>query len=200
MKRNWWMGLALHEPETGAGGGSAGAGDGGTTGDGQGKPPETDKKETETKVPAAGAYTQADVDRMVSQAIKTREQKLKEQHEQEKMTAEGKFKELYEKEVREKSALAIRVQTREALEEKGLGEFATFFEGDTSTLEGRVKTAEGFKAKFDAAVKAEVLKRLETPAPGKGGPTPSPGKVTPEQVEKMSQAEYEAAVKKGLIG
>jgi hypothetical protein len=200
MKRNWWLGLMLHEPDKGAGG-SAPAGEGDATGDAQGQAPKTGEKEKEGEAKGANGatFTQADVDRMVSQAIKTREQKLQEKHDQDKLAAEGKYRELYEKEQREKAALELRVQTRDALAEKGLGELAPFFEADASTLDGRLKAAEGLKARIDALVQQEVLKRLESRAPGKGDPNPAPGKLTAEQIEKMSQAEYEAAYKKGQI-
>lgn len=211
LKHPWWMGLLLLAPDDGAGGGGS-ADDGDKTGEGQddrksnddgdGKPGEKGGKPP--------VYTQEELDRRVTEAIKTRERKLDEERrlerekaEAEKAAAEGKFKELYEKAEREKAAAILRLQTREALSEKGLDAFAGIFEADVSTLDGRVAAAEDLKKHFDKAVEIEVLKRLETKRPGKGSPGGHNGgsqKYTPDEIAKMSQEEYEAAYKKGQIG
>jgi hypothetical protein len=206
MKQAWWM-RTFHAPDEGAVGGAS-TGDSTGTGKGQGAADATVEGEKD-KGPAT--YTQADVDRRVTEALQKREQKLREEldsrqkadrekAEREKAEAEGKFKELYERAEREKAAVELRIQTRDALAEKGLAELAPVFEADLSSLDARLKIAEDLKKRIDKIVEAQVLKRLETPTQGKGSPSAPGGKLTVEQIERMTQAEYEAAYRKGQIG
>lgn len=184
-------------PDGGASGGDVGK-DGAPGGDGQeddGKvaPPEGGRDS------GGQMYTQSDVDRAISQALATREKKLKEEAEQQRLKEKEEYQQLYETEAQKRAALELRSSTQEALVEKGLTELGGIFDADMSTIEGRVKVVEDLKGRLDKLVEAEVTKRLNGSAPPGRGRGAEPGRYTAEDVAKMSPSEYREARKKGLI-
>ena len=137
--------------------------------------PEVKKEEQKTEVKE---FSQADVDRRVTEALKTREAKLKEEQdaallkardeaEKAKLLEAKKFEDLYQKSEAEKRQIELRLKTRETLEELKLGPVAKVFEMDLGTLEGRTSAAKELKGLIDKAVEERVAEKLS--AAGGGG-------------------------------
>jgi len=140
-------------------------------------------------------FTQADVDRRVTEAIKTNEEKVaarvKAEYDQrladEKLKAEGKYDELIAQIQQREESEKLTRRTYGFLKEKGLTHVADVFDHDTSTFEGRQKVAEFIDAQIKAGIEAGVAEKLKTPE--------TPGSNTPPEEKplvEMSAEEFAA--------
>jgi len=117
------------------------------------------------------------IDRRVSGALKTREDNLRAEFEQERrylqqkaLEAEGKFEELSEERKRDLEELQKRqldLETNDLLRKSGMSDFADIFKADFATLDGRATVAEELKTMIQSAVEKELKTRLKSEAPGK---------------------------------
>lgn len=128
-------------------------------------------------------FTQSELDQIVTKALKTREDNLRQQFEEErradqiklekeKLMAEGKYKPLFEHTQQELQTLRdelkkkdLKVQTNEVLKERGLVQFDSLFDSDLSSLEGRVLVADKLQEIVSKQVEEQVAERLKSKLP-----------------------------------
>jgi hypothetical protein len=155
--------------------------------------------EPEKKAADQPMFTQAEIDRRVNEAVKTREAKLRQQMEEQKLKDQNEFKALYEKAEAEKNRLMLRSDTARLASELAMPELVDVLDADLATIDGRKGAAEQLKKLVDARVEAEVARRLTTnPAPTKGSGGGG-GSLSADEVAKLSIAEYEKARREGRI-
>jgi hypothetical protein len=121
-------------------------------------------------------FTRADVDRMISQAIKTREENLAAEAEKQRLINEGKFEELYKKLETGQKKLEDMGKRGEFYKSKGVsGELAGVLDvvplDQLESVHGALTTA------IKAEVDRQVAARLQTPAPPANN-TPPQGQQT----------------------
>jgi hypothetical protein len=98
---------------------------------------------------------QSYVDKAVTQAIKTREERLKKQQEEEKLMQEKKYEELLKMKDEELKKLQLERETLDILTEKGKGkEWMNLL--TAPDIDGRKKQLETVEALIDAEVKKRV--------------------------------------------
>ncbi len=211
--RDSWLKLmtGLHAPDGGAGGGDGSGGGAEQTGNNPG----ADGSTTTGSGGAAGDNTgtaggkkpvefspeqQSELDRRVNEAVQKREAALRAEAERKQAESNKEFEDLYKTEKSQRETLELREQTRTELNKSGLGDLAPVFDGDLSTLDGRVGAAKAVQKVIDARVDAIVRERLKNdPPPKNGGGAGSGGKYTAEEINGMTQEQYEKARSEGRI-
>jgi hypothetical protein len=205
------MRLRLNAPfwnaDGGASGGGAAAGDGGQTATKQEGSLKTDGGQGGNSGGESGkTYSQADLDRAISQAIKTREENLRKEQEeaarkaeQEKLIAEQKYKELFERQKAEADRLRLSTETAKELASRGLGHFGDLFEADLSTMDGRKKAIEIIDKTLKDELERRINEKLKTGTGAKGSPDPGGGSISYEAAGQMTPEEYMKARAAGKI-
>lgn len=141
----------------------------------------TNDASTQTEGVATGeaterTYTQAEIDRRVTDALKKAEEKQaaalkaeRERLEAEKLREQGEFKTLHEKSQAELDALRKTLEAKEqreavsaALRDAGLGEFEGILLSERTKPEDYVECGKGLRETINKLVDAEVAKRLDT--------------------------------------
>lgn len=127
-------------------------------------------------------YSQAEIDRRVTDALKKAEDKAnakiaaeRERLEQEKLAEQGEFKKLHETTKAKLEELQATLATKEqreqvsaALREAGLSEFEPILVAERSNPDDFVAAGKSLQETMKTLVDAEVARRLET-GPTKGG-------------------------------
>ena len=140
------------------------------------------------------AYTQADVDRRVSAALKAYQDKRdKESAEQQAQDAkvaainDGEFKKAWESTQAELDAIRADLATKDyqveaqgVLVKLGLSHFGDALIPGTKTVDDLIQRAEVFKAGMERGIEDEVKKRLDT------GPSKIPGNAPKPQDKAIS--------------
>jgi len=129
-------------------------------------------------------FTQADIDRAVSRATATRENKLKEEMETARLKETNNFAELSRRQEAEITSLKENAVRSAFVQERGHSRFASAYEMvPISKLEDMAKSIE---ASLNEEVTRRVSKKLETPTPIQGVAT------TPKAIKDMTTEEYAA--------
>lgn len=153
-----------------------------------GAPSQTDQASPAQGDEAPGkTYTQAELDRAVTAAIKAREKHVVAEQQRKHAEETQNYKTLYETAQAEKDALALRADTRDMLHEQGLGELAQVFDADLGTLDGRKAATKAITKMIAARVDAAIKERLKS-AP----PPSSDSAAPPKSVATMTPDEYKA--------
>jgi hypothetical protein len=194
--------LEIYWDADGGAGGTGAAGGTGQTGTSSEATPADGNASGDDKDSKGKAYTQAELDRAISKAIETREKAHKEEQQRVMKAAEeaalkekNSYKELYERTEQEKKALLLKTETQRELAARNLGDLGELFDQDFNTVDGRKAAMESLEKKIAAEVEKRVADRLKSPAGTKGAPagTAPPGKLTAEDIAKMSYEDYKKA-------
>lgn len=152
---------------------------------------ETGGSEQQQHQDQGATYTQADLDRAITKAISTREQKLRSELDQQKselekkqLVEQEKYRELYEQAESERRQYQLQQETASTLSEMNLPNLLPVFSQDHGSIEGRVETAKTIKALIDAEVDRRVADRIKTP------PAPRGQAAAPKSVNQMTPDEY----------
>jgi len=174
--------------------------------------PEPTTEPKGTKGPEEKTFTESEVDRIVSKAIKTREEnllaenqanveKLQAEAEEKRLTEAGKHQELAENYKGEleamkaaQAAAELKASTAEMLTEKKLPDLAKVFEMDLSTVEGRATAADFLSEQIEASVETRIRERLATPAPPKGTPPPPTGDLSAQIKAAEAAGEWDKSL------
>jgi ribosomal protein S21 len=145
---------------------------------------ETESKETQKQ---EGYYSKAEVDSLISKAIKTREENLKNDFEKNKLLEERKYKELYEKAEEERKRFSLERETVAKLTESKDLDYLPLVVGFGDSIEAKVEMKDKIKQLVQSQVEKLVAERLKTDKPAS-----STVKTGPVDVSKMTTEEYKA--------
>lgn len=167
--------------------------------------PETAPKQEQPAAEAPAterAYSQSELDRIVTKALETNrakiEAQIREEAERKRLESERKYKELWEQEQAQRQRMELQAATARAAADLGMPALSEVLDSDLTTIEGRKAAGQSIKALVEAEVERRVAERLRSDPPPKQGPS-SNGAMTPEAVRTMSMAEYEKARREGRI-
>lgn len=133
-------------------------------------------------------FTKADVDREVSKALATREEKLR----REQAEKEQNWEALAKQNEAELNQLRLGSATSQMLAKSKLSHLAPVFESDFSTIEGRTSAAESLNKLISAEVERRINERLKTDPPARSTDKPpvdkQPHEMTPEEFEAYKKS------------
>lgn len=132
-------------------------------------------------------YKQAEVDSLISKALKTREENLNASWQVKLAETENKYKESQSSLAKDVETLKLQTETLKVLKERNLIDLMDVFSFESNTLDGRIKMIEAVSTALDNKSKSMIMDSAQPQKlPISGSNTViSPDQMSPEQYKEF---------------